>query len=717
MRTYITRINGWSLRDKSHYMQHMVAEIGHQLGFREMGIYRLFWEEEGWESLSSRLDGIIAGINSGDLIIYQFPTGNGMRFENELMNRIKAYGGRLAIFVHEMEFLADEEKKSQQGSVIGLLNQAEVLIVPTYAMRQWFIENGIRKNMKYVVQEMWDCTVNEPLGNEPTFKKEIYFTDGEGFAGMDSWNYPVTLKLYHVSTNPGQNVQNLGEREPYQLLSELHKGGFGMVWHKDEYSRNYMEQSNSFSLARYLAAGIPVIVPVGNSHQTLIVENRLGFVVDSLDEAAAVVEKITEEEYRDYVKSVEQFAPALRNGYYTKKCLIEAMQAFYRKDAGRLPLPERVYKAGENAFRSVALNESYGGNLAFSWDFQGEADGVLIYDTAGKLLENTRDSYQHYLLLKGTEKEKGVIAKAYVETLRGKLILAESETAYLQERSYDNFSVSMVVPAYNAENYIARCIDTILAQSQPNVEIVVVDDGSMDNTRKVIEWYAENYKNVVLIHQENNGAATARNTGVRRAKGEYVGFVDADDMIRPNMAKRLYQSAKKNDCDIAITSAYAVMDTEYIKKMNYPVIEDVPIAVEDFFPIYSHGDGVGVVVWNKIYRASLVKTRMFPIMPYEDDAWTPYILSYANKVCFLNDFSYEWDRRNQSNSLSESLSRRSAGELFKDRKSAVLYSLERGNSKQLANLKKVALEKVAALESYYGNKEYGALWDEIKAKY
>lgn len=132
-------------------------------------------------------------------------------------------------------------------------------------------------------------------------------------------------------------------------------------------------------------------------------------VVNSLEEAVKAVEGMTEGEYQEYVKSVEQFSPALRNGYFTKKCLIEVMQTFYRQDAGRISLPERVYEAGESTFRLISLNESYGENLALSWDFQGEADGFLIYDTAGTLLSNTRDFHQHYLLVKGQERKKGII--------------------------------------------------------------------------------------------------------------------------------------------------------------------------------------------------------------------------------------------------------------------------------------------------------------------
>lgn len=263
--------------------------------------------------------------------------------------------------------------------------------------------------------------------------------------------------------------------------------------------------------------------------------------------------------------------------------------------------------------------------------------------------------------------------KAYVETLKGKLILAESKPVYLEKRQYGEPKVSMVIPAYNAEKYVARCIDTVLVQSQPDVEIIVVDDGSTDHTPEIIDWYAENYENVAVMHQENSGAAAARNTGMKNARGEYTGFADVDDMIRINMVERLYQAAKKNDCDIAITSVYMVTDSDYIKYLRYTMKEGAAIAADDFYHIYIYGTDLGVVVWNKLYRTSLIKKYMFPIIPYEDEAWTPYILSYANTVCYLNDFSYEWDRRSRNNSLSEHLRRRSKQEIFEQRKNAVLF--------------------------------------------
>lgn len=713
MKTYITRINGWSLRDKSHYMQHMVAEIAHQLGCREMGLYRYYAEEENDVSLGSRLDGIIAGINGGDLVICQFPTGNGMRFENALVDRLKAYGGRIAFFIHELESLADEVKQSQMGKVVHLLNKAEELIVPTYAMQQWLLENGIHKGMKFVVQEMWDYTVSETFSNPLTLKKEIYFTDGEGFAGMNNWNYSVPLKLYNVSASQG-NVQNLGEREPYQLLWELNRGGgFGLIWYRDEYFRQYMEKSNSFSLARYLAAGLPVIVPVGCSHQTLIEENSLGLVVNSLEEAVAAVGQMTEEEHQQYVKAVEHFAPILRNGYFTKKCLIEAMQGFYRKDAGRLPIPEKAYEVGECVFRSAVLNESYGDNWALSWDYQGATDGFLIYDTTGVLIGDIHNPYQHYFLQKEQGKEKGILIKAYVKTLKGKMIIAESELIYWQERNYGSPKVSIVIPAYNAEEYIARCIDNVLAQTQPNVEIIVVNDGSTDNTPEMVDWYAAKYENVVAIHQENGGISVARNAGIRQANGEYIGFVDADDMLYPSMVERLYQSAKKNDCDIAITSLYRITKQGYEILERYPLREDIAISTDEFLKMLNtRGWLYAAMVMNKLYKAELIKNRLFPpVRLSEDSAWSPYILSYADKICYIDDCSYEYDRTICANTLIDEWHNKSEEESFRLNRKLILFYLKNGNPERIAYLKERARQELTVERQTCG--AYEELWQEI----
>lgn len=120
--------------------------------------------------------------------------------------------------------------------------------------------------------------------------------------------------------------------EPDALLLELAKGGFGLLWYGDDFWRQYMGYNNSMKLSTYLAAGIPVIVPQGISNQYLIEKNRLGIAVNSLEEAVDRVKDITEEEYRGYAESVGRFAMLLRNGYFTKKLLVEAVHLLFRDD-------------------------------------------------------------------------------------------------------------------------------------------------------------------------------------------------------------------------------------------------------------------------------------------------------------------------------------------------------------------------------------------------
>lgn len=345
----------------------------------------------------------------------------------------------------------------------------------------------------------------------------------------------------------------------------------------------------------------------------------------------------------------------------------------------------------EGVFTYTVLRESYGGNLALSWSFTGEADGFQVCDEAGVKIYDMWNRYQHYFLIKGYEKEKGFLIKAYVDTANGKEIIAESGPVYVRKQSYEKPLVSLIIPAYNAEDYIARTVDNALAQSFPDLEIIVVDDGSTDSSLNIVAWYAERYRNVVVLHQENGGVAAARNKGIACVKGKYVGFMDSDDMLCPSMIARLYNALKKNDCDIAITSAHTVTDMGYIKALHYMLKENVSIEVNEFFPIFSHGSELGMVVWNKLYRTSLVKKHIFPIIPYEDAAWTPYILSYADTICYVNDYSYEWDRTTRNNTLSTQLIHGYSNQkIFEQRRRAILFYLENGNPDKLELLKETA---------------------------
>lgn len=333
MNLYITKLNGTGSPMRA--MQCITTEIAHQLGFREMGIYHYNANAESRRERSARLDGIIAGIQAGDVVVCQFHTWNGLSFERGLVERIKAYHGRIVIFIHSLEALMKKSSGFLLGETVELYNQAEVLIVPSHAMKQFLLESGIRAGMKFIVQEMWDCPTSINFRKEPEFRKEIHCVVSYDSETVNNWYHDISLKVYSSISVKGKNVYSMGGLNQDELLLEFSKGGFGLEWYHDEQAYSYMRYGNSISLSPYLVAGIPVIVPTGISCQKLIEENHLGLTVNSLEEAVRIIEDMNASEYRRYALHVEQFAPALRNGYYTKKCLIDAVQALFREDIGK----------------------------------------------------------------------------------------------------------------------------------------------------------------------------------------------------------------------------------------------------------------------------------------------------------------------------------------------------------------------------------------------
>ncbi len=675
MNVYITKLNGAG--GTLQFLQYMTAEIGHQLGFSEMGIYRYNANDEKPEERSVRFDGIIAGIQAGDIVICQFHTWNGLRFERALVEHIRAYHGRIVIFIHSLEALMIRGSRFMLGETVELYNRAEALIVPSQKMKRFLRDSGIRAGMKFIVQEMWDWMTGISFRETPRFLSEVRYTGGADAPFAKNWNYDIPLKLCTTSG-------------PDEMLMELSKGGFGLEWYHDDQAYEYMRYGNSFGLSRYLAAGIPVIVPAGISCQKLIEENHLGMVVHSIDEAVENMKTMDESEYEEYVQHVGQFAPALRNGYYTKKCLIASVQALFRADIGKTYIQgESIFELGTYKFLGMALKKTYGGNMALSWNLNGKPDGFLVYDSCGRLIDETENSYQHYFSIRGEENTEFVI-KAYVNTWKGKMIVAKSGAICPDNKQYKKNSVSVVIPVYNAESHISRCIDTVLAQSFSDLEIIIVDDGSTDHSSEILDWYAKNYLNITVIHQENTGVQMARNNGIMHANGEYIGFVDSDDMIRFDMIERLYSSVKANQCDIAIASAYEIDSRGYTPIMQYSIKEDTAITAEEFLQIHALGGYAMPAVWNKLYRASLVKKHLFPLVKFEDEAWTPYILSYAKNICYLDGCFYEYDRSICSGSLVDQWAVNSEEEVFQDHKRSILFYLEQGNPERSEILKKLA---------------------------
>lgn len=714
MNVYITKLNGMSFTSTEQYAQHMAADIAHSLGIREMGIYRYYAEAESTENRTRRFDGIIAGINAGDIVICQFPTWNGLSFERALVRHIKAYHGRIIIFIHDVEALMSDTHHKDLQDTVELYNEAEVLIVPSLGMRMFLTEHGIRTGMKFVIQEMWDYTALPGTLGSGTWNREIHFAGNpDGIHFPNAWEWEVPLKVYSDSECHGTHVRKMGWLAPERLLMELAKGGFGLVWYGNEEWRRYLSVNNSLKLGVYFAAGIPVIVPRGISSRSIIEENHLGIAADTLEEAAEAIKKMTETDYQVYSAAAAQFAPLVREGFFTKKCLLDAIHMSVRNDMYTYSESNETYRMSECTFAYVCLKESYKNNLALSWAFQGEAEGFLIYDAdSGKAVGEISNVLEHYFLLEDYPKTARFIVKAYVRTLKGKMILAESGAASVSEMLPIKPVVSLIMPAYNAEKYIARSIDTALAQSFPDMELIIVNDGSTDETQAVLDWYRERYPQVKTFYKENGGQAAARNMGIEKAEGNYIAFMDNDDTLRPDMIERLYATIVKNDCDIAMTSVYMLTGERYEDMTSYPMIEDTAVSIEVFFEYYMRN--LSPVLWNKLYRASLVKEHPCAVrVRFEDDAWTPYVLSYADRVCYINAHLYEYDRSRGSTAIHASWNR-PVEEKFLDHRELVLFFLENGNQERKDLLKKLALVYVSAFPYSASYAGYSELRKEIE---
>ena len=329
MRIHVTNVFGFSLRSTVLQSQHEVVDILKDLCDSEIGLFRYYNEEEPRNELSSRLDGIIARLNVGDIVIFQSPTWNGVDWDNALVDKIKLYGGRVVFFIQDVPPIQFENNYFLMPYFIDMYNKAEVVIVPSERMYQRLVEEGLTVK-KYVVQKMWDFNVHMDL-HTPSFERKLYFLgDVSRFPFFQNWQYDTPLHVFgnHKPDYDYSKVHFGGWLNKTELLLELSKGGFGLVWGNQEDPKDepdYYKMNCSYKLASYLSASIPVIVPDYLSNADFVKENNIGFVVSSLEEADQVIQECSEEKYSEMVSSVKNVQYLINNGYFTKKLFVDSL--------------------------------------------------------------------------------------------------------------------------------------------------------------------------------------------------------------------------------------------------------------------------------------------------------------------------------------------------------------------------------------------------------
>lgn len=193
--------------------------------------------------------------------------------------------------------------------------------------------------------------------------------------------------------------------------------------------------------------------------------------------------------------------------------------------------------------------------------------------------------------------------------------------------------VSIIVPVYNVEKYIHKCLDSLVNQTLKELEFIFVNDGSPDSSSKIIKEYAKKDKRIKLLNKENGGQASARNLGLEHAKGEYIAFLDSDDYVKENMYETLYNRAKKDNLDIVICNNYLVYKDS--------IVENDPGITNKKEKIISPREYVTLSPspWNKIIRHEyLIKEKFkFPEgIIYEDLASIPLLGLSNPKIVYLN---------------------------------------------------------------------------------
>ncbi len=329
MRIHVTNVYGFSIRSTVLQSQHEVVDILKDLCDSEIGLFRYYNEEEPRNELSSRLDGVIARLNAGDVVIFQSPTWNGVDWDNALVDKIKLYGGRVVFFIQDVPPIQFENNYFLMPYFIDMYNKAEVVVVPSEKMYQRLVEEGLTVK-KYVVQKMWDFNVHMDL-HTPSFEKKLYFLgDVSRFPFFQNWQFNTPLHVFgnHKPDYDYSKVHFGGWLNKTELLLELSKGGFGLAWGNQEDPKDekvYYKMNCSYKLASYLSAGIPVIVPDYLSNADFVKENNIGFVVSSLEEANQVIQECSEEKYSEMVSSVKNVQYLINNGYFTKKLFVDSL--------------------------------------------------------------------------------------------------------------------------------------------------------------------------------------------------------------------------------------------------------------------------------------------------------------------------------------------------------------------------------------------------------
>lgn len=211
----------------------------------------------------------------------------------------------------------------------------------------------------------------------------------------------------------------------------------------------------------------------------------------------------------------------------------------------------------------------------------------------------------------------------------------------------ENLELSIIIPVYNVEKYIGNCLDSILRIKSINYEILIINDGSSDNSQKIIDEYCKKDSRIKSFIKENGGASSARNYGIGRAKGEYIWFIDSDDLINVEEFEKFYLEFRKYDLDIGIANYINFINKDRIeikRESKFRELESLPVLTgKEYFDFSDKRNLFAITIWKNIYRREfLLEEGIFfeEGIIFEDELFSRITINRAERVKYFDYYIY-----------------------------------------------------------------------------
>lgn len=216
--------------------------------------------------------------------------------------------------------------------------------------------------------------------------------------------------------------------------------------------------------------------------------------------------------------------------------------------------------------------------------------------------------------------------------------------------------ISIIIPFYNVQRYLDNCIRSVCGQTYTDIEVLLIDDGSTDDSKYICQEWIKKDKRIQYVYQDNQGVSAARNNGLERARGDYIGFVDGDDWIEPMMYERLLDAIILNKADVSMCGFEKVYETGEHKPCTADCggVFDFEGAINICLRSKRHNGGYFTSVWNKLFKKKVVKRNEIEwrfdstLSVGEDEVWLFSILHSANRVAAMPEILYHYAVRSNS---------------------------------------------------------------------